>query len=172
MSLGTSINPECDYFMENDPTQQSYCAEGEVCLWFSWRTGSYYIENKIFFRSKSFIRQCLSPSIILGSPDQPLIHRPSCQPQAISDSSDISVTACLCTSDLCNSYKTSEEKKPRRWDWIAKVGPRSKSLSSISAIAATHHAMTGNSLGDQLFPNGNPNKQNYRATKGGYKLGS
>ena len=102
MSLGSSSNPECDYFEEDDPTQEGYCAEGEVCLWYSWQKSS---------RSKSFIRQCFSPSIVLGSPDQPLlVPRPSCQPQTISDSSDIS--ACLCTSDLCNSYKTSEEKKP------------------------------------------------------------
>ena len=102
MSLGSSANPECDYFIEDDPTQEGYCAEGEVCLWYSWQKLS---------GSKSFIRQCFSPSIILGSPDQPpLVPRPSCQPQTISDSSGIS--ACLCTSDLCNSYKTSEEKKP------------------------------------------------------------
>ena len=103
MSLGSSTNPECDYFMEDDPTQEGYCAEGEVCLWYSWQKSS---------RSKSFIRQCFSPNIVLGSPDQPLIPRTSCQPQTISDSSDIS--ACLCTSDLCNSYKTSDEKKPTK----------------------------------------------------------
>lgn len=102
MCLDSSTNPECDYFIEDDPTQEGYCAEGEVCLWYSWQKSS---------RSKSFIRQCFNPSIVLGSPDQPLlVPRPSCQPQTISDSSDIS--ACLCTSDLCNSYKTSEEKKP------------------------------------------------------------
>ena len=101
MSLGSSTNPECDYFMEDDPTQEGYCAEGEVCLWYSWQKSS---------RSKSYIRQCFSPNIVLGSPDQPLIPRASCQPQLVSDSSDIS--ACLCTSDLCNSYKTSDEKKP------------------------------------------------------------
>ena len=103
MYLGSSTNPECDYFMEDDPTQEGYCAEGEVCLWYSWQKSS---------RSKSFIRQCFSPSIVLGSPDQPLIPRASCQPQPVSDSSDIS--ACLCTSDLCNSYKTSDEKKPTK----------------------------------------------------------
>ena len=101
MYLGSSTNPECDYFMEDDPTQEGYCAEGEVCLWYSWQKSS---------RSKSFIRQCFSPSIVLGSPDNPLIPRTSCQPQTISDSSDIS--ACLCTSDLCNSHRTREEKKP------------------------------------------------------------
>ena len=103
MFLGSSTNPECDYFMEDDPTQEGYCEEGEVCLWYSWQKSS---------RSKSFIRQCFSPNIVLGSPDQPLVPRASCQPQTISDSSDIS--ACLCTSDLCNSYKTSDEKKPAR----------------------------------------------------------
>ena len=101
MYLGSSTNPECDYFMEDDPSQEGYCAEGEVCLWYSWQKSS---------RSKSFIRQCFSPSIVLGSPDEPLVPRASCQPQTISESSAIS--ACLCTSDLCNSYKTSEEKRP------------------------------------------------------------
>ena len=39
-----------------------------------------------------------------------------------------------------------------------------------SAIAANHQAMTGNSLGDKLFPNGDPNLKNFRATKLGFKL--
>ena len=98
---GSSSNPECDVFMEDDPLQESYCAAGEVCLWYSWQKSR---------ESRSFIRQCFSPSIVLGSPDTPLVPRSKCTPQYVSDSNQIS--ACLCNTDLCNSYRSADEVKP------------------------------------------------------------
>ena len=97
---GSSSNPDCGKFDPSDPLQQSYCKEGEVCLWYSWQKSQ---------QSTSFIRQCFSPSILLGSLDQPLVKNSQCQPQDISENSQSRITACLCDSDLCNGQRGSEE---------------------------------------------------------------
>ena len=93
---GSSNNPDCDSFEPSDPLQQSFCAPGEVCLWYSWQKSS---------RETSFIRQCFSPNILLGSPDKPLTRRSQCQPQDISENSLSRISACLCDSDLCNGER-------------------------------------------------------------------
>ena len=49
------------------------------------------------------IRECFNTAILLGSIDDPLLPRPSCQPQDISESGESRITACLCDSDLCNA---------------------------------------------------------------------
>ena len=46
----------------------------KVCLWYSWHKSS---------TKRSFIRQCFSPSILLGPPDQPLIPARDCRPQVM-----------------------------------------------------------------------------------------
>ena len=96
---GSSSNPDCDQFDPADPRQASSCAAGEVCLWYSWQKAR---------GSRSTIRQCFSPSIVLGSPDQALAPRPACRPQLLG-SSESGISACLCTSDLCNSYTAPGE---------------------------------------------------------------
>ena len=44
--------------------------------------------------------------------DEPLLTKPFCEPQDISDNSLSKITACICDSDLCNSYRGPGEKKP------------------------------------------------------------
>ena len=98
-----SNNPDCDIFDESDPLQQNFCQPGEACLWYSWQKSR---------SSTSFIRECFSTSILLGSIDDPLVTKPYCDPQDISDGPQSKITACLCDSDLCNSYRGPGEKRP------------------------------------------------------------
>ena len=48
-------------------------------------------------------RECFNTAILLGSIDAPLLPAAACRPQDISESGESRITACLCSSDLCNS---------------------------------------------------------------------
>ena len=96
-------NPSCERFDRNDPSQAGECAAGEACLWYSWE------------RSRgrtSFVRECFSTSILLGTVSDPLLPSSSCSPRDISETpTSARISACLCTSDYCNGYISQEERR-------------------------------------------------------------
>lgn len=170
---GSSSNPDCASFEPSDPLQQSYCAAGEVCLWYSWQKSA---------QSTSFIRQCFSPNILLGSLDRPLVSSSACQPQDISESSLSKITACLCDSDLCNGQRGSEEAasvlpqtepKPIRQDSktsrqeavsrVPKFSPSQQSSNTVEdSVFSPRQTFHPDKLGLQCYSCGsllNPNKK-------------
>ena len=110
-------------FDESEPLQQDFCNPGEACLWYSWQKSK---------SSKSFIRQCFSTSILLGSIDAPLETGPYCEPQDISDNSLSEITACLCDSDFCNSYRGPTEKKSRSLKQVQGVRQQVATVNQLS----------------------------------------
>ena len=90
-------------FDRNDPSQSGECGAGEACLWYSWERSRGRI---------SFVRECFSTSILLGTVSDPLLPSSSCNPRDISETpTSARISACLCTSDLCNSYISPEERR-------------------------------------------------------------
>lgn len=89
-------NPSCERFDPSSASQAGECREGEACLWYSWERSQGRI---------SYVRECFSTSILLGTISSPLEAAESCIPRDISETSTSArISACLCTSDLCNSY--------------------------------------------------------------------
>ena len=101
--FSTTGNPSCSRFDRGDTAQAGECGAGEACLWYSWE------------RSRgrtSYVRECFSTSILLGTVSDPLLPTASCSPRDISETaSSAKISACLCTSDLCNSYVSPEEAR-------------------------------------------------------------
>ena len=54
------------------------------------------------------IRECFSTSILLGSLDNPVLPSSTCSPEPVE--SDV-ITACLCTSDMCNDLSSDSEPR-------------------------------------------------------------
>ena len=52
------------------------------------------------------IRECFSTSILLGSLDNPVTLQGRCSPEPVESDA---ISACLCTSDLCNDLGSSED---------------------------------------------------------------
>lgn len=84
----------CDVFDRVAPSQRKYCDPGEACLYYSWQKSA---------TETAAIRECFSPTILLGSVDNPLRVKKSCDLQDISETPGASIMACLCDSDLCNA---------------------------------------------------------------------
>ena len=101
--FSTTGNPSCSRFDRGDVAQAGEWGAGEACLWYSWE------------RSRgrtSYVRECFSTSILLGTVSDPLLPSASCSPRDISETaSSAKISACLCTSDLCNSYVSPEEAR-------------------------------------------------------------
>lgn len=101
-SLFSNKNSDCKVFDETDNNQQGFCEPGEACLWYSWQK----TKNKT-----SYVRECFSKSVLLGTLDRPLKPTQTCEPQDISED-DQQVVACLCETDYCNSYRSKDEPIP------------------------------------------------------------
>ena len=87
-------NPDCVDFNPADPKQQSYCKPGEACLYYAWEKSD---------TETSVIRECFSPSILIGPISNPLRAKSTCSPRDISETPGSSIMACLCDNDLCNA---------------------------------------------------------------------
>ena len=57
------------------------------------------------------MRECFSKSVLLGTLDNPLRAAPTCDPADISEG-DQKVFACLCETNLCNSFRSPGEPRP------------------------------------------------------------
>ena len=68
------------------------------------------------------IRECFSTSILLGSLDNPVSPSPSCRPRNVESDS---ISACLCTTDLCNELSSRK---------VAKSRPRSVSVTETAVM--------------------------------------
>ena len=69
---GSKGNADCEIFDNIEPSQRKYCDPGEACLWYSWQKSANEIAT---------IRECFSPTILLGSVDDPLTVKSSCKPK-------------------------------------------------------------------------------------------
>jgi len=98
-SLFDTSAPDCPRYDKNDPAQIRTCDIGEACLYYSWQKA----ENDY-----AVIRECFSTSILLGSLDNPVLPSSSCSPEPVE--SDV-ITACLCTSDMCNDLSSDSEPR-------------------------------------------------------------
>ena len=94
-------------FNSRADSQRKYCNPGEACLYYSWQKSSNEVAT---------IRECFSPSILLGSVDNPLRVQSTCTPRDISETPGASIMACLCDNDLCNA---NEENAPVAFPLIA-----------------------------------------------------
>ena len=92
---GEKGNANCEIFDQFEQSQRKYCDPGEACLWYSWQKSASEIAT---------IRECFSPTILLGSVDDPLTVKSSCKPKDISETPGASIMACLCDNDLCNAF--------------------------------------------------------------------
>ena len=63
-------------------------------MWYSWQKSD---------TETSEIRECFSPSILLGPINDPLTLADSCSPKDISETPGSSIMACLCNTPLCNA---------------------------------------------------------------------
>ena len=87
----------CDEFNPDDRGQVVECAEGEVCLMYSWLSGPGY----------STVRECFRPdSLLLGSAEAPILPAATCDPVSI----DEITSACTCSTDLCNGETGAHTK--------------------------------------------------------------
>ena len=93
-SLFSGGNPNCKEFDAQEPSQQDFCKQGEACLWYSWQKSD---------TETSVIRECFSPSILLGPINDPLTLSDTCRPKDISETPGASIMACLCNTPLCNA---------------------------------------------------------------------
>ena len=57
------------------------------------------------------MRECFSKSVLLGTLDNPLRAAPACDLRDISEG-DQKVFACLCETNLCNSFRSPGEPRP------------------------------------------------------------
>jgi len=92
--LFSGTNDDCEVFDSSAQSQRKYCQPGEACLYYSWQKSSDEVAT---------IRECFSPSILLGSVDKPLRVKSTCTPRDISETPGASIMACLCDNDLCNA---------------------------------------------------------------------
>ena len=59
----------------------------------------------------SYVRECFSKTVLLGTLDKPLKPKEMCEPRDISEEGQ-QVFACLCETDYCNSYRSPDEPRP------------------------------------------------------------
>ena len=57
------------------------------------------------------IRECFSTSILLGSLDSPVQAKDQCLPELVESDA---ITACICTTDLCNDLASSSDTRPQQ----------------------------------------------------------
>ena len=121
---------ECPDFDPANPSHQKRCSPGEACLWYSWQKSSAEV---------AMVRECFSPSILLGPISNPLTKKSTCIPQDIAETPGsrydqrliriystrcyvslivFSIDACLCDTDLCHlnldGKSSSPRERPRR----------------------------------------------------------
>ena len=107
---GSKGNEDCEVFDGSDQSQRKYCDPGEACLWYSWQKSATEIAT---------IRECFSPTILLGSVDDPLTVKSTCKPKDISETPGASIMACLCNDDLCNGFDSDANNEPLALPQIA-----------------------------------------------------
>ena len=95
-SLFSGGNPNCKKFDARDSSQEDFCKKGEACLWYSWQKSD---------TETSVIRECFSPSILLGPINDPLTLADTCIPKDISETPGSSIMACLCNTPKCNALQ-------------------------------------------------------------------
>lgn len=93
-SFFSANGDDCEQFDRYSEDQRNYCDPGQACLYYSWQKSS---------TETSAIRECFSPTILLGSVENPLRVKRGCELQDISETPGASILACLCDSDLCNA---------------------------------------------------------------------
>ena len=59
----------------------------------------------------SYVRECFSKTVLLGTLDKPLKPKEMCEPRDISEEGQ-QVFACLCETDYCNPYRSPDEPRP------------------------------------------------------------
>ncbi|CAB4062518.1 unnamed protein product [Lepeophtheirus salmonis] len=122
-SLFSTDAPECDKFDVSASQQQTTCARGEACLWYSYHKSAGDI---------AIIRECFSTSILLGSIENPIAPSHECVPRPVEN--DDSIMACICATDFCNGYdggspvnlKTTTTPTPLRLPQSQTERPRSQ----------------------------------------------
>ena len=67
--------------------------------------------NCVYKDKTSYVRECFSKSVLLGTLDNPLRAAPTCDLRDISEG-DQKVFACLCETNLCNSFRSPGEPRP------------------------------------------------------------
>ena len=67
--------------------------------------------NCVYKDKTSYVRECFSKSVLLGTLDNPLRAAPTCDLRDISEG-DQQVFACLCETNLCNSFRSPGEPRP------------------------------------------------------------
>ena len=125
-SLFSTDAPDCSSFNSRDPAQVQTCAQGEACLYYSWKKSA---------TESSVIRECFPTSILLGSIDNPV--QPQAQCSLTSLESD-SISACICTSDLCNGVGDDDINTELR----SKVALTTSSTTSITTTVTTTSTTT------------------------------
>eukprot|EP00095_Tigriopus_kingsejongensis_P001321 maker-scaffold249_size238305-snap-gene-1.13 protein:Tk01321 transcript:maker-scaffold249_size238305-snap-gene-1.13-mRNA-1 annotation:"PREDICTED: collectin-12-like" len=93
-----SNNPDCTNFDASSEEFQGYCKPGESCLYYTW-------EKSV--SETSIIRECITPSILLGPITNPLRASRTCDVRDISEFKSSSIMACICDTDKCNVGGTS-----------------------------------------------------------------
>ena len=101
---------DCPEFNSAAQGQRKYCDPGQACLFYSWQKSA---------TETAAIRECFSPTILLGSVDNPLRVKRSCNLQDISETPGASIMACLCDSDLCNANNGENFDEPVAFPLIA-----------------------------------------------------
>ena len=101
-SLFSGKNPDCEIFDQDNKELEGFCEPGEACLWYSWQKTK---------EKTAYVRECFSKAILLGTLDNQLLPKETCEPQDISEGSQ-KVEACLCETDFCNSYRGPNETLP------------------------------------------------------------
>ena len=82
----------------------------QICYWY--RVKPFLSHLICVYKDKtSYVRECFSKSVLLGTLDNPLTAAPDCKPTDISEG-DQKVFACLCETDYCNSYRGPAEPAP------------------------------------------------------------
>ena len=97
-SFFSNKNDNCNEFDSSVPEQKKYCDPGEACLYYSWQKSA---------TETAAIRECFSPTILLGSVNDPLRVQTKCEIKNISETPGAQIMACLCNTDLCNAIEES-----------------------------------------------------------------
>ena len=137
--------PDCSSFNSRDPSQVETCALGEACLYYSWRKSA---------RESSVIRECFPTSVLLGSIDQPVQPQAQCSPTSLESDS---ISACLCTSDLCNGVGEDDvntelalvtTRRPRVAPTTTTTPPTTRRTTTRRRARPTRPRKSSNSVGN------------------------
>merc|ERR550539_1420977 len=120
-SLFSTDAPDCSSFNSRDPAQVQTCAQGEACLYYSWKKSA---------TESSVIRECFPTSILLGSIDNPVQPQVECSLTSLESDS---ISACICTSDLCNGVGDDDINTELR----PKVAVTTRSTITTTTITTT-----------------------------------